>query len=252
MRFLKTTVVLNFLVSLLFANDKDIEAIFKQTGVEGTVVISSLNSKKTYVYDKQRANYRYIPASTFKILNTLIALDQEVIKDENELIKWDGVKRFYPPWNKDQTLKSAISISCVWCYQRFAKDIGNENYLKYLSSVKYGNQKTGLELTTFWLDGDLKISTFEQIEFLQKLYNDKLPFRQKHLDITKNILTVEKTDDYIIKAKSGWSQKIGWYVGYVETKNQVWFFALNANIDKKQLKYRKEIIIKALKAKNII
>lgn len=252
MKYIKLVMLVFLFSSHLMAEDKDLENIFKKNGINGTVIISSLNNDKKYIYNNSRAEKRYIPASTFKILNTLIALDQKVINNENDIIKWDGKKRFYSPWNQDQTLKSAISISCVWCYQKFARKIGNKNYLNYLNKNHYGNEKTGSELATFWLDGDLKISTYEQIEFLQNLYNNNLAFQQKHMDITKEILTVEKTNTYIIKAKSGWSKKIGWYIGYVETKNDVWFFALNADIERSQLKYRKEIIMNALKLKNII
>lgn len=252
MNILKLIVLIGLLFNLLLANDNDLETIFNKSQVKGTIVISSLSDDINYTYNKQRAKTRYIPASTFKIPNTLIALEEKVIKDENEVIKWDEVVRSYEPWNKDQTLQSAISISCVWCYQRFAKKIGDKKYLAYLKKLHYGNEKTGSDVTTFWLEGDLKISALDQIEFLKRLYNNDLPFKQKYIDITKKILTVEKTKDYTIKAKSGWSGKIGWYVGYVQSKNNVWFFALNADISKEQLKYRKEIVMEALKSKNII
>lgn len=252
MNILKITILVSLLFNLTFANDKDLNNIFDKTQINGTLVISSLNTNKEYIYNKQRAKRRYIPASTFKIPNTLITLEEKVIKDENEVIKWDGVVRSYEPWNKDQTLQSAISISCVWCYQRFAKKIGNDKYLAYLKKLHYGNEKTGSDVTTFWLEGDLKISALEQIDFLKRFYNNDLPFKQKYIDITKKILTVEKEKNYTIKAKSGWSGKIGWYIGYVQSKNNVWFFALNADISKEQLKYRKQIVMEALKSKNII
>jgi beta-lactamase class D len=252
MNILKITILINLVLNFAFANDKDIKTIFDKTQINGTLVISSLDGKKEYIYNKQRAITKYIPASTFKIPNTLIALQEQVIKDENEIIKWDGIIRSYDFWNKDQTLQSAIKYSCVWCYQIFAKKIGNDKYLTYLKKLHYGNEKTGENVTTFWLDGDLKISAIEQIEFLKKLYNNDLPFNQKYIDITKKILTDEETKDYILKAKSGWSGKIGWYVGYIQSKDKVWFFALNADISKEQLKYRKEIVIEALKIRKII
>ncbi|XPV69853.1 MAG: class D beta-lactamase [Halarcobacter sp.] len=252
MGIFKIIILLSLFFNLLCANDKELKNIFDKTQVNGTLVISSLDGKKEYIYNKKRAMTRYIPASTFKIPNTLIALEERVIKDENEVIKWDGVVRSYVAWNKDQTLQSAISISCVWCYQRFAKKIGNDKYLAYLKELHYGNEKTGSDVTTFWLEGDLKISTFEQIDFLKRLYNNDLPFKQKYINITKKILTVEKTKEYTIKAKSGWSGKIGWYVGYVKSKKGVWFFALNADISNKQLKYRKEIVLQALRVKKIL
>lgn len=238
--------------NLLSANENDLKNIFDKTNLNGTIVISSLNSNEKYIYNNPRAIKRYIPASTFKIPNTLIALEENVIKNEYEIIKWDGKVRLYDSWNKDQNLQSAISVSCIWCYQKFAKEIGNDKYLTYLDKIDYGNHRTGSDVTTFWLEGDIKISAIEQIFFLKKLYKNELPFKQKYIDITKKILTVEQTKDYTIRAKTGFSGKIGWYVGYVETKNNVWFFALNADIKKDELKYRKQIVMEALKIKSII
>lgn len=252
MNILKTILFISFTFTVGLSNDKELENIFKKTKITGTIVISSLQGNKEYIYNNSRAIKRYIPASTFKIPNTLIALEERVIQDEYEIIKWDGKKRFYELWNKDQTLQSAISLSCVWCYQKFAKQIGDDKYLYYLNKLQYGNEKTGLDVSTFWLEGDMKISAVEQISFLKKLYKNDLPFKQKYIDITKKILTVKTTENYIIKAKSGWSGKIGWYIGYVETKNDIWFFALNADIKKEELKYRKKIVMEILKIKNII
>ena len=252
MYILKIILLISFIFTLGLSNDKESENIFKKTKITGTIVVSSLKGNKEYIYNNSRAIKRYIPASTFKIPNTLIALEERAIKDEYEIIKWDGKKRFYEAWNKDQTLQSAISISCIWCYQKLAKKIGNDKYLYYLNKLHYGNEKTGLDISTFWLEGDIKISAVEQINFLKKLYKNDLPFKQKYIDITKKILTVKTTKDYIIKAKSGWSDKIGWYIGYVETKNDIWFFALNADIKKEELKYRKQIVMEVLKIKNII
>ena len=257
MKNIKIVLLVILLSSLSVANDKQMLSAFKKANVKGTMVISTLDDKESYVYNEKRANIGFLPASTFKIPNTLIALQEKAIKNEYEVIKWDGKKRFYEPWNKDQTLQTALKYSCVWCYQRLAAKIGNETYLKYLEKLNYGNKQTGPELTTFWLSGDIRISAYEQIEFLKKLYKDNLPFKQEYLDITKKILTVEKTENYTIKAKTGWSTRkvwgVGWYVGYVEKKDKIYFFALNIDIkDKSQLKYRKQIVNDILKEKGII
>lgn len=257
MTFFRLIVLIFSLNILSFAEDKQIKEIFKKANIKGTIVISSLNEEENYIYNTKRASMGFLPASTFKIPNTLIALQEKVIKNEYEVIKWDGKKRFYEPWNKNQNLQTALKYSCVWCYQKFASKIGNKKYLKYLTKINYGNKKTGLKLTTFWLNGNLRISAKQQISFLKKLYKNNLPFEQKYIDITKKILTVEKTANYIMKAKTGWSTAkiwgVGWYVGYVENKNNTYFFALNIDItDKSQLKYRTELVTKILKIKDII
>jgi beta-lactamase class D len=116
---------------------------------------------------------------------------------------------------------------------------------------------TGPNLTTFWLEGDLKISAREQIDFLKKLFQDQLPYKKAHLNILKKIMIVDETPQYVIRAKTGWAMRIkpqiGWYVGYVETNGQVWFFAINIDIEqKKDSTYRKEIIMEALRLNGII
>ena len=252
MNLIKIILYLSLMLNLALANDNDIKKIFDKTELNGTLVISSLSGDEKYTYNETRDSKGYIPASTFKIPNTLIALQEGVVKDENEVLKWDGKVRSYAPWNRDQTLQSAISVSCIWCYQRFAKEVGDAKYLDYLSKLNYGSQKTGSDVTTFWLDGDIKISAIGQIAFLKKLYKNELPFAQKYIDITKKILIAKQTKTYTIRAKTGFSGKIGWYVGYVETRDKVWFFALNADVTKEDLKYRKQIVLEALKAKKII
>lgn len=252
MNYIRVIIILTVLAILVLADDQDLQKIFERTKVKGTLIISSSSGDEEYVSDCLRANKRYIPASTFKIPNTLIALEERAIKDESEVIRWDGEVRPYAAWNRDHDLSSAMAVSCVWCYQKFAQEIGDDRYLTYLKKMHYGNEKRGPDVTTFWLDGDLRISAAEQIVFLKKLYKDALPFKQAYMDITKKILTVEETTEHTIKAKTGWSGSIGWYVGYIETKKKVWFFALNADITKDELALRKEIVMEALRVKNII
>ena len=225
---MKNLIIFILLSNILFANDLEIKKIFAKNHLQGTLILSSLD-KKEYVYNENRAKQRFIPASTFKIPHTLIALKEKVITS-NSIIKWDNKKRFYEPWNKNQTIKSALNYSCVWCYQNFAQKISNDTYLNYLDIMNYGNKQTGKDKTTFWLDGDLKISAYEQIAFLKKLYNYQLPFDKKDIDFLKSILINEENDNYILSGKTGWSGSLAWYVGYIKTTNNIWFFALNLDI----------------------
>lgn len=243
--------------ALSFA-DETISELYKSYGIEGAIIIESLDGRTQYIHNKQRAERPYIPASTFKVPNTLIALEEGVIKDDKEIIKWDGKDKGMEPWNKDQTLATAFAVSCVWCYQEFAKKIGNETYLKYLSAMAYGNEKMGGDLTTFWLGaGDLLISVEEQVDFLRKLVNEALPFSQRSIHLLKKVMLVEETAEYSIRAKTGWAGRIepehGWYIGYVEVENKVWLFANNIEIRKKEDgALRKKLVMEALKLKGIL
>lgn len=238
--------------SFLFAKDIEIENIFKNKQVYGTIVIESLNTKKISIYNDKRAEKLYSPASTFKIPNTLIALNEGIVTKDSVIV-WDKKIREYESWNKDQTLLTAFKSSCVWCYQEFASKIGVEKYKKYLKELNYGNKKIGDDVTRFWLDESLEITTFEQIKFLKRFYTNNLPFKIEDINLLKEIMIDEKNENYIIRAKTGWEWKYGWYVGYVETKDDVWFFSTNIDTKSKDdLPKRKAITLEVLKIKGII
>ena len=236
----------------LFAWDKEVEEVFKKYKVEGTIVIESLNKKKINIYNDKRASELFSPASTFKIPHSLIALNEGIVKKDSVIV-WDKKIREYESWNKDQILLTAFKSSCVWCYQEFASKIGVEKYKKYLKELNYGNKKIGDDVTRFWLDESLEITTFEQIKFLKRFYTNNLPFKIEDINLLKEIMIDEKNENYIIRAKTGWEWKYGWYVGYVETKDDVWFFAMNIDTKSKDdLPKRKTITLETLRLKGII
>jgi beta-lactamase class D len=255
--FLVVLTLTIFIAAPSYADDADLAKLFQDRGVEGTIIISSLDGKMNYVHNSRRSETRFIPASTFKIPNTLIALEEGAVKNEKEVIKWDGKNKGFDAWNRDQTLETAFPVSCVWFYQELAKRIGNQKYLAHLKKLGYGNEKTNPDVTIFWLEGDLKISAKEQINFLKKLYAESLPYSKDNIILLKRIMIVEENPQFTIRAKTGWAMRTdpqqGWYVGYVETKGQIWFFATNLEIRKKgDDVFRKEITMAALIAKGIL
>jgi beta-lactamase class D len=249
-------IVITF-VSSGYCEDSALAGLFKSKGVVGTIVISSLDGDSTYIYNDDRANERFVPGSTFKIPNTLIALEEGAVADEKENIKWDGKDKGLPAWNKDQSIETALPSSCVWFYQELAKRVGKEKYGTYLGKINYGNKLTGQDVTTFWLEGDLKISAVEQVTFLKKLYAKEFVFKQSSYELLRKLMIVEQTPSYTIRAKTGWVQRVnpqvGWFVGYVESGDKVWFFALNMVIaNPADSRFRQELSLEALRLKGII
>jgi len=239
------------------AGDAALAKLFAGKGVEGTMVLSSLKSGRTIVHNDKRASRRFPAASTFKILNTLIALEEKVATGKDHLIRWDGRRHDFPDWNRDQTLESAFRASCVWYYQELARRIGAEKYRRYLGQTGYGKLREPFDTTTFWLDGSLDISASEQADFLRKLYLKDLPFSDSSYATLREIMVAEKTPEFTIYGKTGWAAsanpQIGWYVGSIEMPDEVWFFALNIDIhDPKELPFRQLLIREALRIKNII
>lgn len=239
------------------SEDRQLADLFAHDKVRGTMVIASLDGSTTYVHDVQRARRRYPVASTFKILNTLIALQEGAVKGKDEIIRWDGHQYDFPGWNHDQSLESAFKVSCVWYYQELARRVGAEKYRDYLRLCSFGKLDEPFEATTFWLDGSLRASAFEQVDLLRRVCSRSLPFSAAAYETLGEIMVVEKTSKVVIRAKSGWAargvQQQGWYVGWVDTGRGVWLFAMNMDLlSPGELPLRQRITREALQVKGII
>lgn len=234
----------------------EIGQVFTEHQVQGTIVLRSLKQDMAIIYNPDRAQQPFASASTFKILHSLIALEEKII-NKTDVIKWDGTTYDINTWNQDQTLASAFKVSCVWCYQTFAQQISAKKYQDYIRSTQFGHLSPDFKQTTFWLDGSLTISALQQVNFLKQLYQHQFNFSAEHYQTLAEIMLAEKTDDYRLYAKTGWATRstpqIGWYVGYVETKQDTWFFALNITINApKQLALRQLMTKEILANQKII
>ncbi len=231
------------------------EHYFKEAGFKGSFSLYDLNKKQYATTDKADFTKATSPASTFKVPNTFIALETEAVRDEKEVIKWDGTPKRVKVWEQDYYLDLAYKNSAFWFYQEIAKKVGEEKYHEYLRALDYGNQDISGGLTTFWVGSSLKISPKNQLQVLQKIQAETLPFSARTYRIGKEIMIEEKTAAYTLRAKTGWADTkpthVGWYIGYVETKGNVYFFATRLyQPDAKQryafIKQRKEITVKIL------
>ena len=150
------TLVVVLLPSSVLAEDEAIAKLFAQSGLDGTLVVSSLRTGQTFIHNDERASRRFSPASMFKIFNTLIAVDTGAIAGPDAVLKWDGQVRQFTAWNRDQTLASAFQVSCVWCYQELATRVGPEKYREAIHLAAYGERHEPFPVTEFWLDGSLQ------------------------------------------------------------------------------------------------
>jgi len=216
--------------------EKDFKAQFDKYGADGCFVLYSQVENECMRYNPGLCDSGYIPASTFKIPNSLIALEEGVIMDTSQIIKWDGHEWPNKLWNQDQTLKTAIKYSCVWVYTGFAEQIGIDKYYNYVKSFDYGNKNLTGPPSRFWLAGLLRISANQQIDFLRKFYNYNLPVSRRTIEIVKDLIVLEQTDSYILSGKSGGgmltdTDYIMWMVGYLEKDNKQYFYAMNFKTD---------------------
>ena len=239
---------------------QDLSLIFKNT--VGAFVLYDSKRNHYIRYNESRCRQRFSPKSTFKIPNSLIGLETGVIRDAEFVIAWNREK--YPPqdnwnqepfvhWAQDHTLRSAFKYSVVWYYRELALRVGQQRMKQYISKFNYGNQAVTGRIDNFWLDGSLKISANEQLEFLKAFYTGQLPVSRRTTETVKDILELEKTPAYKISGKTGGGSIsegvfIGWFVGYIETKDNVYFFVTNieganfAEIREKRVELTKQIL----------
>ena len=223
------SIVSSSTASEFVAERSDWKKHFDDASANGTIIVidERVSSKGAFVYNPTRARLRYSPASTFKIPHTLFALQNGAVRDEFQVFQWDGVPRAFSGHNQDQDLRSAMRYSALWVYQRIAKQIGESQARTYLRSIDYGNADPTATIGDYWVDGNLRISAEEQIAFLQKLYRNLLPFAVEYQRLVKDLMIIEADYEWILRAKTGWEGRYGWWVGWVEWREGPVFFALN-------------------------
>ena len=210
----------------------EFQKIIDSVGVQGSIVIYDQQQDIYYSNDFEWAKVGRLPASTFKIPNSIMALELGIILDDQTVIPWDGKPRDMEVWQQDLLFKDALRYSCVPCYQDIAMKIGVNRMDSCLNILDYGHMKIDSNtLQTFWLTGESKINQLEQIDFLKRFYNSQLPISKRTETIMKRMLVREKNANYTLSGKTGWAGSSGgnngWFVGYVEAENQVYYFATN-------------------------
>ena len=211
-----------------------INGIFQEHGVTGTFVLNDPAAGVEFAVNSGRSAQRYVPASTFKITNSLIALETGVVKDENEVIPYGGKPQPIKAWERDMPMREAIAMSNVPVYQEIARRVGLARYREWLARLEYGNAQTGDVVDRFWLDGPLEISAIEQTHFLAALAQQKLPLSARSQMIVRDILRLETNDGRTLYGKTGWqfsrTPQLGWWVGWIERDGSPVTFALNMDM----------------------
>ncbi len=215
----------------------EVAEIFKASGLNGTFVLYDVESGTYIGCNKDRAETRFIPASTFMIPNSLIGLSVGAVKSVDEILQYRRApKPFTKAWEKDMGLREAIAISNVPIYQELARRIGFDRMQENVRKMNYGNNEIGTSIDTFWLFGPLKISAVEQTRFLAGLAQGTLPFPESAQKSVRDITRIDSGPNWTLHAKTGWENGpdpgVGWWVGWVQKGNRIYAFALNMDIKK--------------------
>lgn len=209
---------------------KDYSHFFEE--LSGSAVIYDSKNKKYTIHNKEESITRFEPSSTYKIYSALFALESGIITRDHSQMAWDGNQYPYEEWNQDLDLFSAMDISASWYFQNLDSQIGKEKLNNYYKQINYGNENLSGHISNYWFDGSLKISPVEQVEMLKKFYNNEFAFEQSNIQTVKDSLLLEVTDGKRLSGKTG-TLKVngekynGWFVGYVETGNNTYFFAIH-------------------------
>jgi len=218
----------------------DLARLFVERNLDGCFVLG--RGAQTIRVNPARAATRYRPASTYKIVNALVALEGGVAPDTDFLLRWDGVHRDFPGWDSDLTLEQAFRVSCVWYFVELGRLNGRARLGAAMKALAYGNaDASGSD--QFWLDGPLRISADEQVRYLDRLARGEVPFSPRTLGLMRQIMLLDqgadKRGDGKLYGKSGMAvhggvpgdprdaTPVGWLVGYVERGGESIPFALN-------------------------
>ena len=203
---------------------------------EGSFVLYDLRNDVWSIHDIEHATLRVAPDSTYKIYDALFGLEEGVITPEDSFIAWNGKNYPFETWNSDQTLQSAMTSSVNWYFQAIDEQLTSTNIRNYIQQIGYGNENVSGRLSTYWLESSLKISPVEQVKLLTKLQNNSLGFSSENINAVKDAICLSSSDAGTFYGKTGTGRVDGqdvngWFIGYIETADNTYFFATNIGAD---------------------
>ena len=209
-----------------------LQQLLDSARLRGVMVIYDATAHSYYANDFALAAVGRLPASTYKIPHSLIALETGVVADDSTLFPWDGEPRYLKSWEEDLMFRQAFHRSCVPCYQQVARQVGVARMREQLQRLDFGEmQVTEETLDRFWLQGESRISPLQQIDFLRRFCQGSLPLQARTQAIAREMFVIEATERYRLSGKTGWSiieaQHNGWFVGYLEVDEALYLFATN-------------------------
>ncbi|HWR40746.1 MAG TPA: BlaR1 family beta-lactam sensor/signal transducer [Patescibacteria group bacterium] len=235
---------------------EDLSRYFQE--YDGAFVLFDMEKGQYRLYHEANSRQRVSPDSTYKIISSLVGLETGILQDEHTSRVWDGTVYPFERWNRDQTLASAMAQSVSWYFAESDAAVGKQALGRYLAQSGYGNGDLSGDMKDFWVESSLKISPWEQVELLRKLYTYELPFSRRNIDIVKNIIKVPEQGTATLSGKTGTGivnghSVNGWFVGYVENAGKVYVFATNIQgKERADGVNARNITLSILKDKNIL
>jgi beta-lactamase class D len=231
---------------------------------DGAFLLYNVKADSLLMYNPKQCDKRISPWATYDMLCALIVLETRNARDETFVLRWDGTKYSDESWNRNHTLESAMQNSVNWYFQELVRTMGAMRMESFMNRLNYGNNDIIGGLDCFWMGSSLKISAFEQMQFLHALYDGQLPFSRLSMDTVKKIFTLEKTDSYVLKGKEGPALRdakdrfavkgnFSWFIGWVERDGNGYIFVTSIKGKKGATgSAAKEITLRILKESGIL
>jgi beta-lactamase class D len=211
-------------------------------GMDGCFLLYNMKTgqfEKTVGGDRCR---QQLPAcSTFKVPLAVMAFDSGALKDENQVLKWDGKKDVRAESNQDHNAKTWMRDSIVWFSQRITPKLGKAKFQKYLDQFDYGNKDISAGIKEAWLVSPsstgpaLKVSAFEQADFLKKLWSNQLPASERSMKLAREITFLETSPNgFQMNGKTGSNYydnekkvRLGWFISHIQKGEQEYLSVVN-------------------------
>ena len=222
----------------------------------GSFVMYSMKKDKYYIYNEKESRKRYSPDSTYKIYLALFGLDRHIISDKNSRMSWNHNHYPFDSWNKDQDLNTAIQNSVNWYFERISNQLSKNYTSDQLKQLNYGNKNLG-SYKAYWLEDSLKISNLEQVIVLKNMMEQNNHFSKNEKKQLSSSLLIRKNENYELYGKTGTGivngkYNNGWFVGYVITNHDKYYFSTHLSDEKASGENAKLINEKILKEMGVL
>ncbi|HHO0519162.1 TPA: beta-lactam sensor/signal transducer BlaR1 [Staphylococcus aureus] len=222
----------------------------------GSFVMYSMKKDKYYIYNEKESRKRYSPDSTYKIYLALFGLDRHIISDKNSRMSWNHNHYPFDSWNKDQDLNTAIQNSVNWYFERISNQLSKNYTSNQLKQLNYGNKNLG-SYKAYWLEDSLKISNLEQVIVLKNMMEQNNHFSKNEKKQLSSSLLIRKNENYELYGKTGTGivngkYNNGWFVGYVITNHDKYYFSTHLSDEKASGENAKLINEKILKEMGVL
>ncbi|HDC9427064.1 TPA: beta-lactam sensor/signal transducer BlaR1 [Staphylococcus aureus] len=222
----------------------------------GSFVMYSMKKDKYYIYNEKESRKRYSPDSTYKIYLALFGLDRHIISDKNSRMSWNHNHYPFDSWNKDQNLNTAIQNSVNWYFERISNQLSKNYTSDQLKQLNYGNKNLG-SYKAYWLEDSLKISNLEQVIVLKNMMEQNNHFSKNEKKQLSSSLLIRKNENYELYGKTGTGivngkYNNGWFVGYVITNHDKYYFSTHLSDEKASGENAKLINEKILKEMGVL